>query len=337
MNHDTIMLCGSDYFRQSRPINNTLTCSIPTEQKRIITDMGDHKQNVNVSSLHVGGSSLTCNGVDLKTSKALKKMASEQKARVRDEQPKQWKKTSPFIGVCKKESRYTATIKSHNDKKHLGYYQLETDAAHAYDRAARILKGQLLKINFNTESDYLHARSLELERRGINTEEMDSVEATNAQIQSRISEATLEGERRRELAPPKQQTSTFIGVRDKRNSRYKATISHNNKQKHLGYYQLETDAAYAYDRAALILRGKLVNFNAESEYLRARARELEQRGISLVDAEMDHRTASDVVVRKVKKCLNQNTSEQKLRIKDKTKGKLIFTTLTIIAIKLPFG
>ena len=57
-------------------------------------------------------------------------------------------KTSKYRGVSLENKKYVACIK-HNDKKiRLGRYDIETDAAHAYDSAAKQLYGNVVCLNF---------------------------------------------------------------------------------------------------------------------------------------------------------------------------------------------
>lgn len=58
--------------------------------------------------------------------------------------------TSGFKGVSwnKRDRRWQATISINNKARNLGYYELDVDAAHAYDAAARVLRGAFARLNF---------------------------------------------------------------------------------------------------------------------------------------------------------------------------------------------
>lgn len=57
---------------------------------------------------------------------------------------------SPFKGVCfiKQKRKYRASIWANGKRVHLGYFQNETDAAKAYDHAAKKLHGDFAAPNF---------------------------------------------------------------------------------------------------------------------------------------------------------------------------------------------
>jgi hypothetical protein len=82
------------------------------------------------------------------------------------QQPKQ--KSSAYKGVCKHplRSRYIAQIYGKSKRHGIGYYQLESDAALAYDEAAKLLKGPSSKLNFKTRNDHIEAREREIQQRG---------------------------------------------------------------------------------------------------------------------------------------------------------------------------
>lgn len=57
---------------------------------------------------------------------------------------------SQYKGVswCKREGRWFAQIQHERNHRHLGYHASETDAAFAYDAAARELFGEFARLNF---------------------------------------------------------------------------------------------------------------------------------------------------------------------------------------------
>jgi len=55
---------------------------------------------------------------------------------------------SKFRGISMTKDRYRARIKINRKTTHLGYYTTEEEAAHAYDRAAYVIRGESAKTNF---------------------------------------------------------------------------------------------------------------------------------------------------------------------------------------------
>lgn len=142
-------------------------------------------------------------------------------------------KTSAFKGVswstnCK---RWTAYICANGRHRRLGSYDVERDAALAYDQAARVLHGEFAVLNFPNVSDY----SSVLKR-------------THG----------LSGRRTHKRAGA---TSRFKGV-SRAGSRWTACIGLHRRAIHLGTFDREEDAARAYDAKARELHGEqgVLNF-----------------------------------------------------------------------------
>lgn len=96
------------------------------------------------------------------------------------------KAASTYIGVrfCKSKPirKWEPFITLQNKSCYLGSYEVESDAAFAYDEAASRLKGETDVVNFATRGDYLKARSLELEKNALSTEDIESLDAAAARI-----------------------------------------------------------------------------------------------------------------------------------------------------------
>ena len=75
-------------------------------------------------------------------------------------------KLSSYKGIKKSSVRYETQIRHHKRGYSLGSYVLETDAARAYDCAAKLLKSKT-ECNFGDEGVYLVKRGEEMERRGL--------------------------------------------------------------------------------------------------------------------------------------------------------------------------
>lgn len=94
--------------------------------------------------------------------------------------------SSYYKGTKLQDSKYRVAI-FHNKKEYnLGRYMLESDAAHAYDEAAKLLKGSSWKRNFQSRNAYLETRANEIKQRGIDEEELISSDAIGMQIKARL-------------------------------------------------------------------------------------------------------------------------------------------------------
>eukprot|EP01046_Picozoa_sp_COSAG06_P021185 COSAG06_NODE_1580_length_9031_cov_6.088894_8_plen_355_part_00 len=151
--------------------------------------------------------------------------------------------TSEFVGVSwVKERKWRAEISHDGKKQRLGCFHDEREAALAVDTAARRLRGEdahggrsgthWLRLNFPTEGEVKSAK----DRRALLTAD-DKAAAVSAS--------------------ERQGPSKFVGVSwNKQNRKWKAQISHDGKQQHLGSFDDEHEAALAVDTAARRLRGE---------------------------------------------------------------------------------
>lgn len=68
--------------------------------------------------------------------------------------PKRSGTTSRFRGVCRSQrGRWIAAIRHLGHTTHLGTYEREEDAAHAYDAAARRVFGEFARLNFPRDGE----------------------------------------------------------------------------------------------------------------------------------------------------------------------------------------
>eukprot|EP00466_Bigelowiella_natans_P013478 jgi/Bigna1/76115/fgenesh1_pg.39_\ len=147
--------------------------------------------------------------------------------------------SSKYKGVSfhKQQKGFIARICHNTNNFHLGYYDSEKDAARAYNQEARRVGKKENVISSDDESD---GRSQ--------------------------SEATRKF--RRPQRKKRGFSSKYKGVYfEKQKKRFKAQISHNAKQFHLGYYDSEKDAARAYNQEARKIGRKenVISSDDESE------------------------------------------------------------------------
>ena len=90
------------------------------------------------------------------------------------------------ISYSKTKRKYQAgiTIKK---KHYLGLYELATDAAHAHDKAARLLGNPNNEINFATSEDFIKLRNSELQERNISLD----LEESLVKIDSKVKEVVI--------------------------------------------------------------------------------------------------------------------------------------------------
>jgi hypothetical protein len=211
----------------------------------------------------------------------------------------------PYKGVSysKQNAKYQAIVHAYvngNIKKqlHLGFYLLQSDGARAFDRGAAEFKVTHDQArNFKTTEEYTTAREQELRNRGIEKEAVGSVYDIEKQITDRIIA----------LQQPKQLSSAFKGVcKPTGQSKYLTQIRHNKKVHNIGYYQLESDAAYAYDEAVKLFKGpsRKLNFNTTEDHIEAREFEVKQMGV-----DSDEIEDFDTVRQRIKQRLKKMTKE----------------------------
>ena len=141
-----------------------------------------------------------------------------------------------------------AIIKYKGKNVHLGSYIKEEYAALAYDHKAYELYGPAATVNFPelTENEV--------------KEKLEQIKATDAVEFVDMFSKIRQGKRLKNIT----KTSKFIGVSLKKGrarNKWRATIFFRNKQKYLGCYETEKEAAIAYDKKAVELFGENAKTN----------------------------------------------------------------------------
>ena len=138
--------------------------------------------------------------------------------------------SSKYLGVTflKRSGRWLSVITRGREHTTLGCYDTEREAALAYDKRAREMRGEDATLNFPKVTDY------------------SGIERKSGRVKGR-----------------RKTTSRYLGVCWDANWRkWKATITHKGNVIHVGVFDNEREAAEAFDRKALVLRGKtsILNF-----------------------------------------------------------------------------
>ena len=159
-------------------------------------------------------------------------------------------KTSNYIGVSlnkyvhSNSKKWISSIVYQGKQCYLGSFYTEEEAARTFDVNAIEIYGENVKRNFpDLTSDELL--------------EIDKIKA-----EDRIRFFDRLAKRPAKKTPKILKTSQYIGVYPcKGKKEWMSVISYQDKQSHLGYYDIEEDAARAYDKRALELYGEDAKLN----------------------------------------------------------------------------
>jgi len=196
--------------------------------------------------------------------------------------------------TVKRGTTYRGRIVYEGTRHCLGFYELATDAALAWDQAVRLLKRHNGLINFATGEEYKKLRAKELIENGLDVD----LEITLAKIESSVTaiaskqnisidktvEYTAYSKGIRSKRQKKRYQDSLVGTR-KRGTKYQSEIGHRSKSYFLGTYKLQSDAALAHDVAARAMKGPQwggkFNFATAQAHRTSRATELKMTGLNV--------------------------------------------------------
>jgi hypothetical protein len=206
-----------------------------------------------------------------------------------------------FIGPSwdKKSKMFKCHLRCHPLREtsfYLGAYILEVDAALAYDKGVDALQlNDVRQKNFTESADYEKARQIELldlDRRGICIDDVGSLEEVANHIECMVAKKCQGFENNMYYTDvrDKNKCKKFVGTNwHKSTNKFEAKLQVGSTKYYLGLYNLEADAALAYDKAVEALQleiSKQKNFTDSSDYERARDTELldlDRRGVCIDD------------------------------------------------------
>ena len=207
--------------------------------------------------------------------------------------------------------RYRGVIWYNNKSNSANEYVLAADAAHSRDEFCRVMNVTKRGFNFSTEEEYKHARTMEINRRGLSLDKAGSSTGILAKIQARRTKwiesrqrnddeddsslsssddlplIAMKTKRRRSASPKEtvvKTSSDYRGVKynQRKEKHWTVSIFYNGKDRFVGVYDLETDAARVHDEvAAILVSNDDPNFATKSDHEQARKREAETLGLNL--------------------------------------------------------
>ena len=205
------------------------------------------------------------------------------------------------IIYIKGSNRYRGLIRISHANVQLGNWVVAADAANAYDEYCRMKNMTDMILNFNSAEAYVDARAKEILRRRLNVEEA----GTLAKVTERLEVFREKWRARRVRSKSKndvkddssesgselptiasmKMSSDYNGVEFSRRKEkhWTASVCYNGKDRTVGVYTLESDAAFVHDKVSSILNvsNHAPNFTNKAEYEHARKQEAASLGLSL--------------------------------------------------------
>jgi len=130
------------------------------------------------------GPQMTLKNVSGKSKRLKRKLCAISKSSQASDRKR--KSSSYYKGTKLQDSKYRVYIFDKKKEYNLGRYMLESDAAHAYDEAAKLVKSSAWKLNFESIDEYIEARANEINIRDIDESDVDSCDAIDKQIKARM-------------------------------------------------------------------------------------------------------------------------------------------------------
>jgi len=210
---------------------------------------------------------------------------------------KKKKNTSNYVGVSFRQetNKWRSSISHGSMQQRLGNYNLEVDAAFAFDEAAKLLRGPNAETNFATLKDYENAKKLELEKTGMSSDAAMSPTAIKAKVAEVIrkncpatsiqdggsSRREVNTDKQQKAVTPKKKTSDYAGVYYHKTTKKWMSQAYDGTTVNLGRYKLQADAALAFDEAVKQLKGPTAktNFSSLEDYEKAKKQELKETGL----------------------------------------------------------
>lgn len=189
--------------------------------------------------------------------------------------------SSKYVGVyCDKRDaskKWFASVKFNQQQYQIGNFFYEAEAAFAHDKAVELLgSGDML--NFKTKAGFRQSKKEEKKRLNNNEKGMSSSDIFSKVSESLGGDDALKFDEK-PTSDTLAHTRKFKGTQfDKSVNKFRPSLNHNSKRYRLGSYDLEADAALAYDSALKAVgRCDECNFSSTAEYNQTRARELQRR------------------------------------------------------------
>ena len=239
---------------------------------------------------------------------------------------------SNYIGVSKNRKKWKTQIRQAGKRPSFGNYALETDAALAYDEAVKLMRGFNVETNFADLEEYEKAKKDELEKTGLGNDASMSPAAIKAKVIEVVRKtfpvtsihdgsSNKDPVKQPKAVAPKKKSSNYIGFSYLRHrNKWMSQITHDRGKVTLGYYNLQADAALAFDEAVKQLRGldAKTNFSSLDDYEKAKKQELKETGLG-----SDAAKSSAVIKAKVIEIVRKNRPATSIHDSDSSKREFV--------------
>lgn len=191
------------------------------------------------------------------------------------------------VSLVKASGKYQSNYDCKGNKIYLGIYDLDTDAAWAYDECCRqVGDASGNPDNFASKIDYTKTRKIEMKDRGLAVPLSEIQTYIASKISNAVSKASNDNSSSRcngkklgddyGSSSPKYKGVSYI----KNEGKYHAFITL-EKRLFIGSYKLKSDSAWAYDECCRQIRLPPVNFASKTDYTNARKIEQKVRSLTV--------------------------------------------------------